>query len=132
VYREPFTEATALERDPARHARSDAEFSRSHTINNTALFRYSALTFNGHRIHYDSDYARDIEGYPNLVIHGPLIATLLIDLCAAQPVKRFRYQASSPLFLPDTFTVNARHENGVIQMWAANHRGELAMHAEAT
>lgn len=69
------------------------------------LFRYSALTFNGHRIHYDGDYCRDVEGYPAPVIHGPLIATLLLDhLMRQRPQKRiaaFSFKATSPLFIGD-------------------------------
>lgn len=69
------------------------------------LFRYSALTFNGHRIHHDGDYCRDVEGYPAPVIHGPLIATLLLDhLMRQRPNKRiaaFSFKATSPLFIGD-------------------------------
>ena len=98
----------------------------------TQLFRYSALTFNGHRIHYDLEYCRALEGYPNLVIHGPLIATLLLDLYARQgrPLARFRYQARSPLFLPHPFSVGGKagaHD----RLWAADHAGNLVMEAEA-
>src|SRR4029077_6645279 len=75
----------------------------------TLLFRYSALTFNGHRIHYDRRYATEMEGYPGLVVHGPLIATLLLDLLRRnQPhasVVRFSFRAVSPLFDTGPFTV---------------------------
>jgi 3-methylfumaryl-CoA hydratase len=68
-----------------------AEFTTKWSLDNTALLSYSALTFNGHRIHYDADYSRAVEGYPNVVIHGPLIATLLLDLAhrEGRPVGRF-------------------------------------------
>ena len=58
-------------------APAPAPFEKRVTPTSTTLFRYSALTFNGHRIHYDQDYCREVEGYANLVIHGPLVATLL-------------------------------------------------------
>jgi 3-methylfumaryl-CoA hydratase len=113
-------------------APTDADYSRPHTLDSSALFRYSALTFNGHRIHYDLDYCRAVEGYPDLVIHGPLIATLLLDLYIQQgrPLTRFRYRAKSPLFLPHAFTVNGKSEAQRAKLWASNHMGELAMEAE--
>ena len=106
-------------------------------LDSTALFRYSALTFNGHRIHYDADYSRQVEGYPNLVIHGPLIATLLLDLAHREQrtCRHFRYRARNPLFLPDAFTVNGSFDGDTTALWAANGTGGLAMqawaHAEA-
>lgn len=59
-------------------APDNADVAQRYTLDSTALFRYSALTFNGHRIHYDADYCREVEGYPGLVVHGPLIATLML------------------------------------------------------
>jgi 3-methylfumaryl-CoA hydratase len=67
----------------------------------TLLFRYSAITFNGHRIHYDLPYATEVEGYPGLVVHGPIQATLLYNLAAMQtgkPPKRFSYRGLAPAF----------------------------------
>lgn len=74
-------------------APNDGEFSETWQLNSTALVRYSALSFNGHRIHYDANYARTVEGYPNLVIHGPLLATLMMDLAVRErgPLHTFRY-----------------------------------------
>ncbi len=100
------------------------------------LFRYSALTFNGHRIHYDRDYVTQVEGYPGLVVHGPLIATLLLDLLRRQQpgarVAAFEFRAVSPLFDIDAFRVCGRDEGGGRHaLWAANHKGELAMQATA-
>ncbi|MGE3304412.1 MAG: MaoC family dehydratase N-terminal domain-containing protein [Rhizobiaceae bacterium] len=101
------------------------------------LFRYSALTFNGHRIHYDRDYVTREEGYPGLVVHGPLIATLLIDLVRRQApdarVQSFAFRAVSPLFDGNTMSVNATPPgaDGIVRLWAANHEGGLAMTAEA-
>jgi len=102
------------------------------------LFRYSALTFNGHRIHYDYPYAAGAEGYPGLVVHGPLIATLLTELARVEtdgrPLASFRFRAVSPLFDTAPFTVAGRpsdHEKRCILV-AANAEGGLAMEAEAT
>ena len=86
----------------------------THTLkpSSTTLFRYSALTFNGHRIHYDWPYATDTEGYPGLVVHGPLMATLsLRAFCRANPqaqVRRFAYRGVRPLIAPHPFVVRGR------------------------
>ncbi|MFL5806804.1 MAG: MaoC family dehydratase N-terminal domain-containing protein [Roseiflexaceae bacterium] len=129
VYRELTSDAKPSK---AQAAPSDADYSQRYALNSTALFRYSALTFNGHRIHYDLDYCRDVEGYPNLVIHGPLIATLLLDLYVQQnkPLKRFNYRAKSPLFLPHAFTVNGKADGRSARLWASDHTGGLAMEAD--
>ena len=118
-------------------APTDASWSRLITPDPVLLFRYSALTFNGHRIHYDRSYTTDVEGYPGLIVHGPLIATMLMELlCSQVPqqrVREFSFRAVSPTFDTDTFTVNGKlsadgHE---AQLWAANARGELTMQATA-
>jgi 3-methylfumaryl-CoA hydratase len=101
------------------------------------LFRYSALTFNGHRIHYDRRYATEVEGYPGLVVHGPLIATLLIDLLlrnrSGAQVARFEFRAVSPLFDTAPFAVcGAPQEPNTVRLWAKNMSGGLAMDATAT
>lgn len=101
------------------------------------LFRYSALTFNGHRIHYDRSYVTEVEGYPGLVVHGPFIATLLLDLLRRQlpgaRVTAFRYRAASPLFDTESFHVcgNPQPENGIVRLWAENAKGGLAMEGTA-
>ena len=77
-------------------------------FNPTLLFRYSALTFNGHRIHYDQDYARNIEGYDGLVVHGPLLAHLLMRMATEQlgrPLREFSYRATAPLMHHETATL---------------------------
>lgn len=80
-------------------ARSDQETSEAMRFSSTLLFRYSALTFNGHRIHYDLDYAREVEGYAGLVVHGPLLAHLLMQKAVAElgPLTTFEFRATSPL-----------------------------------
>jgi 3-methylfumaryl-CoA hydratase len=102
------------------------------------LFRYSALTFNSHRIHYDRRYVTEVEGYPGLVVHGPLIATLLTDLLRrAMPgarVARFAFRAVSPLFDTEPFVVRGEpaRDGRSVHLWAASVHGGLAMDATAT
>jgi 3-methylfumaryl-CoA hydratase len=129
VYRPMSTEEGLRASPPAP---TGADVSRQYKFNSTVLFRYSALTFNGHRIHYDADYCRAEEGYPNVVIHGPLIATLLLDLYYRQGRRflRFAYRARNPLMLPHEFTVNGKAEGRSVTLWAANHLGGLAMEAD--
>lgn len=128
VYREPVQSSGAG--DNTSPAPDDSEFSIEYTPNPIMLFRYSALTFNSHRIHYDVDFARQQEGYPDLVVHGPLTATLLLDLFYHQfPEKRitgFEYRGRSPLFNPNPFTINGKADG---QAWASNHEDGLAMSA---
>jgi 3-methylfumaryl-CoA hydratase len=109
----------------------DATISDGWTMDSTALFRYSALTFNGHRIHYDAEYCRQVEGYPDLVVHGPLIATLLLDLAHrhGRPLGRFDYRAKSPLFVGGSFTVHGRPDGDGTELWATGAHGGLAMQA---
>jgi 3-methylfumaryl-CoA hydratase len=101
------------------------------------LFRYSALTFNGHRIHYDQPYVTGVEGYPGLIVHGPLIATLLLDLLAREAPKarlcRFEFRAKSPLFDTAPFHVNGAPDGtkGTAELWAEGPGGALAMTASA-
>src|SRR6185503_2929778 len=86
-----------------------AQWSREVHPDAVLLFRYSALTFNSHRIHYDRRYATDVEGYPGLVVHGPLIATLLVDLLRhalpAANIVTFAFRAVTPLFDTAPFMV---------------------------
>jgi 3-methylfumaryl-CoA hydratase len=98
------------------------------------LFRYSALTFNSHRIHYDRRYVTETEGYPGLIVHGPLIATLLIDLLrrnSDRVLKTFRFRAVSPLFDIAPFSVHGRPEGDKAELWARTPQGTVAMEAEA-
>lgn len=130
VYREPSEPADGA----SSSAPEDADFTDTWQLDSAALFRYSALTFNSHRIHYDADYARDAEGYPGLVIHGPLLVTLLLDAAARRGVDlaSVRYRAVSPMFLPNGFTVSGRHDDDGLALWAASSTGHLAMNATAT
>ncbi|MEP6493374.1 MAG: MaoC family dehydratase N-terminal domain-containing protein [bacterium] len=103
----------------------------------TLLFRYSALTFNGHRIHYDRRYVEQVEGYPGLVVHGPLIATLLLNLLQARlpdaTVARFNFKARRPTFDISPFSVygSATDHLDHYRLWSTNNRAETAVEAEA-
>ena len=119
-------------------APQDAKWERTIRPDNVLLFRYSALTFNAYRIHYDYRYATEIEGYPGLVVHGPLIATLLIDIVRRQMpqarVAEFRFRAVSALVDTGPFSVCGKPESDekTISLWAKDESGGLAMTATAT
>ena len=123
---------------PASRAPTVRDWVREIHPDAVLLFRYSALTFNGHRIHYDRRYATEIEGYPGLVVHGPLIATLLLDSLRQQmpdaQVARFSFRALKPTFDLEAFRVcGARGEDGEsVRLWAEHLDGTLAMDATAT
>jgi 3-methylfumaryl-CoA hydratase len=113
-----------------------AAWQRTITPDDVLLFRYSALTFNGHRIHYDRRYTTEVEGYPGLVVHGPLQATLLMDLLRrnlpAARVSRVAFRAVSPLFDIAPFSVcGAPAAGGTIHLWTQSDSGSLAMEATA-
>jgi 3-methylfumaryl-CoA hydratase len=111
-----------------------APWQRDLVPDDVLLFRYSALTFNGHRIHYDRRYVTEVEGYPGLVVHGPLIATLLLDLLRRhtdRPVRRFEFKAVRPAFDGRALSVNGRPEGGRVALWARDHEGSLTMQASA-
>lgn len=134
VYREdPAPGAPAPVAQPAPEG---SDFSRTIHPDPVLLFRYSALTFNGHRIHYDQPYATGVEGYPGLVVHGPLLATLLMDLLRRQtdaPVAEFSFRALATITDTDDFSVHgARRDDGSIRLWARRADGALAMDADAT
>ena len=100
------------------------------------LFRYSALTFNSHRIHYDRSYVTQVEGYPGLVVHGPLIATLLLDLVRRHlphaTIGQFSFKALRPVFDPHPLQLHAQPapDGRSVRVWAADHQGWLAMQGD--
>ncbi len=121
-------------RPAAKPARTDADFSTVITPSEVMLFRYSALTFNGHRIHYDRDYARTVEGYPALVFHGPLTATLLAGLAVSQTgrrLKTFSFRGLAPLFDTAPFTISGAVDRDSVSLWATTPEGGIAMQASA-
>lgn len=124
VYREDIPHAA-----PQAVTAPDGETRLRHiNFDSTMLFRYSALTFNGHRIHYDEDYARNTEGYDGLVVHGPLIAQLLMLFAVenAGPLKRFAYRATSPLMHHERATLCMNGRN----LWAKGPDGRQLMLAD--
>jgi len=122
----------------AQPAPQDAKWEHTVRPDNMLLFRYSALTFNAHRIHYDYRYATEVEGYPGLVVHGPLVATLLLDLIRREVpqarVAQFRFRAVSALFDTGPFWVCGKPESDAktISLWARDASGGLATSATAT
>jgi 3-methylfumaryl-CoA hydratase len=107
-----------------------------HVSDPVLLFRYSALTFNGHRIHYDRDYVTKVEGYPGLIFHGPMQAAFLVEFAAelhggAAP-KKFVYRGLQPLFAPGEFSVNANETAAGMELWTANSDGAPTMKGTAT
>lgn len=118
-----------------RPAPADADHKRPWHPDEVALFRYSAATFNGHRIHYDLPYAREVEGYPGLVVQGPFTATMLFSVLAEQVggfVASFSYRGMKPLFAGDALTIGLKKlGEGRYTIWAADSAGEIGMQAEA-
>ena len=114
------------------------QWSRVITPDDVLLFRYSALTFNGHRIHYDRKYVTEVEGYPGLIVHGPLIATLLVDLVRRNlphaQLHSFAFKAVRPTFDLHSFSVHGKPsaDGKTIELWAQDHEGWLTMQATAT
>ena len=114
---------------------ADLPWRREVTMDTVTLFRFSALTFNGHRIHYDRTHAMEVEGYPGLVVHGPLASTLLHDFARDHNPGRsfagFHMRARAPLFDVAPFTLQGRpNEAGDgCDLWAVTPEGTVAMSA---
>jgi len=135
VYRDAAAPGSAP--PPGKPAPQAASWRREVMTDQAALFRYSALIFNAHRIHYDIDYCRDVEGYPGLIVHGPLQTTLLLDLCRrndTRPVRTLDYRATHPLFHQEKFSVNGEPsgDGKSVELWTANAAGCYAMRGTAT
>ena len=139
VYRDQETKSTARP-DGETQARPTAEptvadHSREIDASATLLFRYSALTFNGHRIHYDLHYATQVEHYPGLVFHGPLQATYLMRLAAetsTRALRAFSYRSVAPLFAGGTVSIHATNRPDGIELWTADGQRNPTMKAAAT
>jgi len=121
---------------PPQPAPPGAAWQREIVPDDVLLFRYSALTFNGHRIHYDRRYATGVESYPGLVVHGPLIATLLLDLlhrhAPGADLAAFRFKAVRPSFDGQPLRVSGARDGHTVRLWAQDHAGWLTMDAVAT
>jgi 3-methylfumaryl-CoA hydratase len=133
VYRNPSApgQPSAASPEPAPKA---SQHQRPFDTNSTLLFRYSALTFNGHRIHYDADYCREHEGYAAPVVHGPLNATLLAGLAAEvaqRPLKTFSYRGQAPAVLGQALTLHADVDGETITLATRFADGRLCMSATA-
>ncbi|SMX26422.1 hypothetical protein TRP8649_00501 [Pelagimonas phthalicica] len=136
VYRaKPSPDAPAPHPQPAPDS---SAFSRAINPDPVLLFRYSALTFNGHRIHYDHPFCTTTEGYSGLVVHGPLLATLLLDLLRREhpeaTVQSFAFRALAPIFDNETFSIHGSPgaDGKTFDLWVRRQDGALAMQATAT
>jgi 3-methylfumaryl-CoA hydratase len=113
-----------------------AKHRESHMADPVLLFRYSALTFNGHRIHYDREYVTKIEGYPGLIFHGPMQAAFIVELAAklhgGTAPKKLGYRGLQPLFEGSEFSVNANDTPAGTELWIANSAGQPTMKGTAT
>lgn len=121
---------------PSGHtAPETSDWSQAITPDPVLLFRYSALTWNSHRIHYDREYVTAHEGYPGLIVHGPLLATLMIDLLRRQlpdaRVTGFQFSALRPVFDAADFIVSGKRDGNLVGLWVADSDGLLAMDGSA-
>ena len=119
-------------------AGTDSVWTQTITPDPVLLFRYSALTFNGHRIHYDRRYVTEVEGYPGLIVHGPLIATLLVELVRDRMpdarIADFQFRAVRPVFDIAPFKLHGMPsaDGKSVELWTEDHEGWLTMQATAT
>lgn len=122
---------------PPKAASASSVWEKKWVPDDVLLFRYSALTFNGHRIHYDRKYVTEVEGYPGLIVHGPMVATLLLDLLRHEmpdaTVERYEFRAVRPVFDINHFYVCGEPlpDGKTIRLWAKDHQGWLTMEATA-
>lgn len=134
VYRAAATAASAPPRiDPVESEPEPADAVRRVMPDPVILFRYSALTFNAHRIHYDRGYAQDVEGYGGLVVHGPLIATLLVDHALREmrghTPRHFRFRAEAPLTDVSPFDLCMARQDDGVRLWSRDTAGRVTMRA---
>jgi 3-methylfumaryl-CoA hydratase len=140
VYREASMSASPPRDAATNPAKTDTRSApracRTISADAAMLFRYSALTFNAHRIHYDRDYARDVEYYPGLVVQGPLLATLLLDGFMRRKktgaVKSFAFRALRPVYDAQTFEVCVGEPAQCTRLWIQDEHGALCMTADVT
>ena len=111
------------------------EWAEQFSANAISLFRYSAVTFNGHRIHYDRDYAQNVEMYPSLVVHGPMLATLLMNSCelhTKKSIATFEYRAKSASFENETLTLKGSLSENGANVFVAGEDNRLVMTGQVT
>ena len=115
---------------------ADTVWKREHSCDEALLFRFSALTFNTHRIHYDAPWAMDVEGYPALVVHGPLSSTLLInfvrDMNPGKTIKSYRMRARAPLFANTPIPLVGKPTEAGCDCWSLTPEGTIAMQVNVT
>jgi 3-methylfumaryl-CoA hydratase len=135
VYREAAKPGASL---PAGEpADSVSNFQLQFQADSRLLFRYSALTFNAHRIHYDTPYVTEVEGYPGLIVHGPLLATMMLELLwqnlPEAQLSTFEFKALRPVFDNQACTIRATSPDseGNVRLWIADHEGALCMQGQA-
>jgi 3-methylfumaryl-CoA hydratase len=135
VYREPAKPDDVP--PPPKAAPAVSTWEKQWVPDDVLLFRYSALTFNGHRIHYDRKYVTEVEGYPGLIVHGPMVATLLLDLLRHQlpgaELASYEFRAVRPVFDINHFYVcgEPQPDGKTFRLWAKDHEGWLTMEATA-
>lgn len=113
-----YTAAPPAPRMPDDERAPAADWSRETATDPVLLFAFSAATSNSHRIHYDAAYTKEVEGYPGLVIHGPLIALLLLEAMPKRPLTRFSFRALKPAFAGETVTAQGRATEAGAELWA--------------
>jgi 3-methylfumaryl-CoA hydratase len=118
---------------PPKLAPETAAWSEAVETDTALLFRYSAVTFNAHRIHYDAPYARAVEGYPNVVVHGQLTATMLFDALRRNvPARRprtFGFRAMKPIFVGEKIFLEGAPSDSGYELWARGANGHLCLSA---
>lgn len=135
VYREAANQQTGTQVEAERDDPAAYEAVWAVPATPTLLFRYSAMTFNGHRFHYDQPYATQVEGYADLVVHGPMQATLLMNLAATllgQVPRLFTYRGLSPMIANQTFQVCGRRTGDGFEGVTLDAAGRICMRARAT
>jgi len=137
VYREASNAAPATQVPvPAPIAVKQYSYKKTFPVNTTTLFHYSALTFNSHKIHYDRPYSMEQEGYPGLVVHGPLLATLLMHTFTQKhPNKQilsFDFRAVKPVFDFNEFYICGNLQSEEAELWIEHTDGQAAMKAKVT
>ena len=134
-----YREMSGPGRKPSEAPPDGAEFEGANHVEHwnadpTLLFRYSALTFNGHRIHYDAPYAADVEGYPGLVVHGPLVATLMAGAAERHqgaPLSHFAFRGLSPMIVDESISIHVAQDAPGARLWVRGGNGRLITRGEA-
>jgi 3-methylfumaryl-CoA hydratase len=134
VYRDPVSASAATVAPSKQKDSPKADVVRTVTTTPITLFRFSALTFNAHRIHYDETHAKVVEGYEERVVHGPLLATMLADLfyrsAPEKRILRFSFRALKPLFVNTSVDLCLSWTPNGAKLWTQNEAGEITMRAE--